>query len=336
MTGAPILRATEPSHVGEARRVAREMATRLGFDETTVGRVAVVVTELATNLVKHARDGEIVLQAMGRASAAAPKLDVVAVDRGPGMRNIRQCFEDGYSTAGSPGTGLGAVARLASRHDLYSRPGQGTVMAATIDPPDGAPDGLALEVAGIARPKPGEDACGDAWAVDPRPGGAAIAVVDGLGHGALAADAAAAAVREFHRSSGRPPAERLDRIHAALRQTRGAAGIVADIDARAGRVCFAGIGNVSGMIESREGIRHMVSLGGILGHTVRRINDYAYPWPAGALFIAHTDGLATVRSLEGYPGLAERAPLVIAGVLYRDLLRGRDDAAVVVARDRRA
>jgi len=123
MTEPIVVRVEQSSQVAAARRAAADLAWRLHFDETTAGRLALVVTELATNLVKHGGGGEVVLRRVDLAPAGA--VEVVALDRGPGMANVARCLQDGYSTAGSPGTGLGAVQRLSTGFDVWSRPKNG-------------------------------------------------------------------------------------------------------------------------------------------------------------------------------------------------------------------
>ncbi len=102
----------DASAIGEARRVAMAMAGRLGFDETERGKVAIVATEAASNLSKHAQGGEILIQSWESGDLCG--VDLLAVDKAPGMVDVDRCLVDGYSTAGSPGTGLGAMSRLAS------------------------------------------------------------------------------------------------------------------------------------------------------------------------------------------------------------------------------
>jgi hypothetical protein len=76
----------------------------------------------------------------------------------------------------------------------------------------------------------------------------------------------------------------------------------------------------------------MVSRNGIVGHRIRTIQEFTYPLHKEALLVMHSDGLATRWGLDRYPGLAKRHPSLIAGVLYRDYRRIRDDVTVVVAR----
>jgi hypothetical protein len=164
------------------------------------------------------------------------------------------------------------------------------------------------------------------------PGRILILVADGLGHGQDAAEAALEAVKTFHERAALSPAAIIEAIHVALRSTRGAAVAVAEIVPSQEVVRFTGVGNVSGVVVSAEGSRQMVSYNGTAGHAVRKIQEFAYPWPAGALLILYSDGLISHLRPERYPGLIKRHPDLIAATLYRDYARGRDDATVVVAR----
>jgi anti-sigma regulatory factor (Ser/Thr protein kinase) len=322
---------TEVSQVAQARRRATALASRLGFNETHVGNVALVVTEAATNLVKHATGGEILLYALQ--SDWVGGIEVLALDRGPGIANVAQALCDGYSTTGSPGTGLGAIKRLAALFDIHTVPDVGTVMLVRLwsKPLPVMPTSL-LEVGAVSLPKPGEEVCGDRWAVAQFPDRTLILVADGLGHGPGAAEAALEAVQTFNEQAALTPAAILEAIHAALRSTRGAAVAVAEVSPPREEVRFAGVGNIGGLVFSTEGSRQMVSYNGTAGHAVRKIKELTYPCPADALLILYSDGLITHPRPERYPGLTKRHPDLIAATLYRDYIRGRDDATVVVAR----
>src|SRR5262245_38968592 len=114
----------ESSQVGEARRAAVALADGLGFGEADAGKVALVVTEAASNLVKHGGGGELLLGVLERDGVAG--IEVLALDRGPGMADLGRCLRDGYSTAGTRGTGLGAIARLSSGFEVHSADRRGT------------------------------------------------------------------------------------------------------------------------------------------------------------------------------------------------------------------
>jgi Stage II sporulation protein E (SpoIIE) len=298
--------------------------------------VAIVVTEAVTNLHKHAKNGQIVIQGVMCGSTGG--MDVLALDQGPGMFDVSRCMADGYSTAGSPGTGLGAMARLAPLFDLYSVPGAGTVSIARLW--DGAPPEhlktSTLDFGAVSVPVEGEEVCGDQWAIKEFEGRSLILMADGLGHGLLAAEAAREAVRCFREILSGSPAEIVKAAHPALRGTRGAALAIAALDRDRREVRYAGVGNISGSILGLAEDRSfsMMSHNGTVGHTVRKVQEFTYPWAAGSLVVMHSDGLGTQWQLGRYAGLALKHPGLVAATLYRDFRRSRDDVTVVAVRER--
>jgi anti-sigma regulatory factor (Ser/Thr protein kinase) len=336
MKNLNLLRVEESSQVGEARRLAASMGRDLGFDGVRIEQVSIVVTELATNMVKHAGGGDLILHALQVAETSG--IEALALDKGPGIRNVGESLRDGYSTSGSPGTGLGAVQRLSSLCDLYSMPGQGAAVLSRIwrQPPPASPPPHPLEVGVVCLPVATEEACGDAWAVHQSRERALILVADGLGHGQYAAEASAKAAKTFENYVNSSPAQMIERIHAALHSTRGAAVSVAEVLWGQRILRYAGVGNVSGRIFSGKAVRNMVSHNGTVGLEARKIQEFTYPWPEDGLLILHSDGLATHWTLDNYPGLRGRHPTLIAGVLFRDHNRVRDDSTVVAIKEARS
>jgi hypothetical protein len=184
----------------------------------------------------------------------------------------------------------------------------------------------------VSVPVSGEEVCGDSWAVESRAGRTAVLVVDGLGHGLLAATAAGEAVRAFRGASGREPDGIIQAVHAALRPTRGGAAAVAVVDHAAGTLRYAGIGNIAGTVLALGRRQGLVSLSGTLGHSVRKVQTYEYTWPPGAVLVMHSDGLGSQWDLARYPGLTARHPALMAATLYRDFRRERDDVTVLAVR----
>lgn len=319
----------EPSQVGEARRGAAGLGAAAGLDADQQGKLALVITELGRNLVKHAGGGVLIARVLEGGS-----VEVLAVDRGPGMASVSDCFRDGYSTAGSPGTGLGAVGRLSSVVDVYSAQPGGTVILAQVGGGDRRepPRHPTMQVGVVSVAKAGEDVCGDGWAAAGAPDFPAFMVVDGLGHGLRAADAARLAIQAFEGVATHSPGAQVAVIHDALRGSRGAAVAVARLDHARGVLTYAGVGNVAGVVVAEGAARHLVSGNGTAGHSAAPIREFTYPWPSGALLVMHSDGLGHRWRFERYPGLERRHPSVVAGVLYRDWSRERDDVTVLVAR----
>ena len=256
---------------GEARRAAAGVAATAGLDETTAGKLAIVVTECANNLWKHAGGGEIVLTPAGAAC-----VEVLALDKGPGIRNVELCFQDGYSTAGSAGTGLGAVRRLAAEIDIYTVPDKGTALLARVAKAPFHKGGMA--VGGVSVPIRGESMCGDDFVVMESPGGTVVLVVDGLGHGPVAADCATAAVEAFRESAAlEAPPELMREVHGALRGTRGAAVAIGTADWRRGELRYCGIGNIARRsVWQKRRVADLLSHPGIVGHDVRNVRDITY------------------------------------------------------------
>jgi anti-sigma regulatory factor (Ser/Thr protein kinase) len=326
------VRVTEPSQPSAARFAAQEAAEAAGLGREDVYRAGLVTTELATNLVKHTSGGEILVRRL-RGSPSG-EIEILAIDKGPGMADVGRSLADGHSTAGSPGMGLGAVQRLADEFDLYSQPGRGTVVLTRVRQNRIARrSSHSLQFSGISIAMAGESVCGDSWQIHYHADGALAFVADGLGHGLQAGEAATAAIEAVDPRKKADVRMFLEDMHFGLKHTRGAAAAIAEILPGRGLVRFAGVGNITAAISRAGMVRHAVSHSGTLGHQARDFREYAYPWQSDAVFVMHSDGLGTRWSLDDYPGLRTRQPAVIAAVLYRDFDRQRDDITVVVGRE---
>jgi hypothetical protein len=182
-------------------------------------------------------------------------------------------------------------------------------------------------------PKTGETASGDGWALLRYGAVHTLLVVDGLGHGIHAAAAAHAAIDiALRHAQGLSAAELIASLHAGLRPTRGAAGAAVGTVFAQERGSRCGIGNIAVAVRHAGATRKLVSHNGILGHQGHRLQEFSFAFPPGALLIAHSDGLDTRWRVEDYPGLENAHPALIAGILYRDHDRGRDDATALVLR----
>ena len=328
---------TDASAVGECRRSAQALAESYGFDGLSIGRISIIATEIATNILRHAGTGTVLIQMLD--DTVEPELEILGIDRGPGMTNIDSCMRDGFSTGGTAGTGLGAVARLSMTFDVFSAPGQGTVLLSrsTRTPRESRAAQTTkptLEMGAISVAVAGEIECGDSWRI--ADGGAAIGMLmaDGLGHGPLAAAAAKAAVLAFVLKPLDPPASIMTTLHRAASGTRGLAAACALLHPDEATVDYAGVGNICGSVVTEGRQRGMVSHNGTLGMQLLRTQQFEYQWPIDSLIVLHSDGLSARWNMELYPGLIQRHAAIIAGILYRDFARERDDATVIVARRR--
>ena len=337
------LRVEDASAAVACRNAALTLAARLGFAEARADQVALAVTEAASNLHKHARQGSMLLR-IGRDSGT-PGIEMVTIDAGPGVPDPGAALRDGHSTRGSLGIGLGAIRRLADFYDLYSAAGRSTVLVARFWPPphhdqphrDPAEPGPAQpgpaqpgppRFAGLVRPITGETECGDAFGAAETPAGLTGVLCDGLGHGPLAAMAAMEAVTTILDQPGAEPAALVERAHRALGHTRG--GALGVVQVAGPVVRFAGLGNIAAVILADGTRRGMLSVPGIAGHQARTIRQFDYDAPPGAAIILHSDGISARWDPHRLPGLTGRDPLVVAAALLAEAGTRRDDAGVLV------
>jgi anti-sigma regulatory factor (Ser/Thr protein kinase) len=321
---------TEFSQVAQARRLAADFARTRGFDETRTGQVALVATEMATNIVKHGGGGSLVIDGFDDADGRG--INLLALDKGRGMADVNLCMKDGYSTAGSPGNGFGAMTRQADRCEVFSRPDLGTAVMARFASDAAPSSAFPMEVGAVTAPYPGETVSGDRWAVGSPGAGFTLLVADGSGHGIEASRAAELATTVFAGHVDQDCTRIVETIHRALKPTRGAAIGIARIDVQERLVRFVGIGNISAVLVTDGNARHMISHNGTAGHVAPRIREFTYPFEGRPLVILHSDGLSAKWNLASYRGLSECHPALIAGVLYRDFRRERDDSSIVAVR----
>ncbi|MYT73825.1 SpoIIE family protein phosphatase [Streptomyces sp. SID8367] len=323
-----------------ARREATALARRVGFTDRRIADVSLAVTEIATNLLRHAEDGAIVL----RPSRTDGRVEVecLCLDTGPGMADVAGAVRDGHSSTGTLGIGLGAIERLADTFDLHSLPGRGTALLARFRaerPRPATADGWGSRpvAAGLTRPISGETVCGDTWAVravapadGSEPGLLTVLMCDGLGHGPLAARVSDRARQIFRETAAEQPRDIVSQLHEGLRGSRGAALAVAEVDRRAGRVTLCGIGNISAFVVEHDRRSALLSHPGIVGVQMPTTRTYSADLTPGSALVMHSDGLHQRWSPTDLPGLLTRHPSVIAGQILNQAGLRRDDAGIVV------
>ena len=326
-------------HIAIIRLHAAALGRTHGLDPDAIDRLGTVVTALATNIARHARIGHLVLRAVGEQQNGC--VEVLALDRGPGIRDMTRALRP--SPPSSDGVareaGLPGIRRIADFFDIYSHAGRGTAIVVHVGNRSGeARSACAASVSHrtvgvVCLALRGEDECGDDWAVEVVENRPIAMLVDGLGHGPGAAVAASAAMAMFREVAAKSPETILGAMHTALRHTRGAALSIATIQHAHSAVRFCGIGNVDGRVVTADSSRQLMPQSGIVGHTMPRINASEVPWSVGGRLVLHSDGVSSRWNAADYPGLLARHPALLAGVIFRDFARERDDATVLVLRD---
>jgi len=315
----------DEADVGAVRRVVARYADELGASDAGRGRAQLVATELATNLVRHAKPGGWLL-----ARPVPPAgIELLAVDHGPGIADLAAALDGRTPEPSGLGRGLAGVRRACARFDVHTERERGSAVLALIDLGGSAPPrswgGVSVGVTEV---------CGDGWAVLEADGGLTVAVVDGLGHGraaSLASDAALDALA----ADPLDLAGFLVRANDAMRTTRGAAAAVCRLDPARGELRYVVVGNVSGCVVTGTGEQRLTFTPGTLGISAAppRGRVLGCPWPPGAALVLWTDGLASRLGLPAEPALLTHDPAVVAAALHRDHSRERDDATVVVVRN---
>jgi anti-sigma regulatory factor (Ser/Thr protein kinase) len=285
---------TDDSHVGELRRRTIARAAEMGFSEVARARVGLVATEIGTNLVRHAVGGEVLVRTL-----APSGLELLAIDRGPGIADLDASLRDGFSTAASSGTGLGAIVRQCDGFDIHSRVGVGTVMVtrfhrlrgSSLASPAARCGAICLSRYGDAEPPPG------AFLV--RETGSSIVATVAEARGDIAPLVAQAALEAFAAELSGASPEKVRELALRLRETRDVKTLVWVLDRRS---------------------REAWSLGDLACSA------------EGAVLIASSIAPGRPPWLAADAGVLERDPALIAAVLYRAWARAEVPATVLVVR----
>ena len=316
----------DSSQVGEARRFALLICGYLDFDEVRTAKVSIIVNELGNNLVRYAQKGKLLFRILDFENKSG--FEIISIDSGPGFVSTEQVLADGFSTGSTPGTGLGAIKRQADLFDIFSVPGKGTVILAQIqrEPKN---KNEKYRIGAISIPLSGESVCGDAWVCKIDQEDIKALVVDGLGHGPQANRAADEAVNTFNEKSQMPLDQLLVNIHGRLKSTRG--GAVFLVESKLGNeVFFLGVGNIRALVYDGQRGRTLISQNGTAGLQMRTPRVLNQEWPLKSILILHSDGIHSRWDFSEYPGILNYHPSIVSAVIYRDFLRGNDDATVLV------
>jgi len=312
---------------------AEALARGIGLSKVQTAEVAIVVSELASNLVKHrVMRGEIIIRALSREGSKG--LEVISSDLGPGMADIEQAMADTYSTAGSLGIGLPAVNRLMDEFELKSNmPGGTLVITRKWANPEALYKPVAeLELSVFSRPLPGQSYNGDAYFIKRYEDKVILAVIDGLGHGKYAYEASQAAIDCLENCYRRPINEIFQLCHKRLKGTRGAAMSLGLVNLSNRVMTYAGLGNVLTAVYSSEVSPSPFNFNGTLGLAMQTIKVDDYPLPENCLIMMYSDGILRRFSPADLPDILNQKPQSVARQIIEQYSRDYDDATIIVAR----
>lgn len=327
---------THSSDANEARRLTKAMAIELGFDLKESEEFAIVVSELATNLIKHATGGQLVINSIEDGGRLGIKIE--SQDDGPGIADVEQAIADGFSTTGSLGYGLGTINRLMDEFEIQPRPegktGTQIMCLRWRREPIQKTKTCPLSFGIATHAYRNMELNGDAYVVNKSNEFALIALIDGLGHGQHA-NIAAQTAREYIENHYDQPLEALFRgAGRACRATRGVVMALARFDWKEGpiKLKFASVGNIEARVLGSPTPLNFIMQRGVVGLNAPNPVVTEYSWSLDYALVLHTDGLHTMWCWNDFTELAEAPATRAAQRLLQKLDKGDDDATVIVVR----
>lgn len=332
--------------VGISRRKSVSLAKQLGFDDVKTGEVAIMVTELVTNVLKHGgRNGKILVCELTN-NEGQKAIEVWCCDSGPGIPDIEKAIKDGFSNKVSLGIGLGSIRRFSDVFEINPKH--------TPFENDKALNGLesyntcirtlkwvpakkwigtnrTITIGAVSRGKPGENLNGDCYVVNHiSPTKTVAAVIDGLGHGKEAHMASQLAKEQIIARSTHQVDMLLQHMHTGTRGTRGLVASIVFVDTENNKVQFSGIGNIEGFIVNSNTKKNLLSYGGIIGHNMRTPRVFDYSFNPGDYICMTSDGITSRWRHEDFDW--KEHPQSIAENLLTNYARNNDDATVLIIR----
>lgn len=320
--------------IGAVRRAARVRAIEIGFPEIAAEEIALVATELASNLLKHAGEGVIRIGHLAQSERGG--IGIESHDFGPGMADVEEAFTNGVSSAGSLGYGLGTVHRMMDEVEITSVPEleAGTRIVCTRELPRDmrSPRSLPVSFGVAARAHPGAAVSGDAYLVKRWGEVVLVAVIDGLGHGQFALRASRTAREYVERHYDAPIENIFAGTNRACRGTRGVVMALARIDLAENTLRFASIGNIEARLQSGPERPGLLVRRGVVGLNAPLPSVKRHDWTSDSLLVLHSDGLSTRWNWDDFPGVTALPATEVARRLFARLVKRDDDAVVVVVK----
>ena len=318
----------------------------MGFDEVKTGEVAIMVTELVTNVIKHGGGkGKLVICQFSDAQNHKA-IEVWCCDSGKGISDFKKVLKDGYTGKDSLGIGMGTIRRFSdemeinpplaldfrdtyfSGHPLFKNCIR-TIKYLPIKYWMGT--NKKIEIGAASRCKPGELLNGDSYLVTHLgPNLSVAAVIDGLGHGSEANLASQLAREQIILKSELPVNALMQHIHNSLQGTRGSTIGLIRLDTEAHKLSYSGIGNIEGFVFSPDGKKNLMSYGGIMGHNMRTPRVFDFDFNPGDTICMYSDGITSRWKFDDLDWTEH--PQKIAEHIINQFSRPNDDATVLIIR----
>lgn len=330
--------------VGVCRRKSVSLATKLGFDEVKTGEVAILVSELVSNVLKHGGGKGRVLICYLKTNDDRKAIEIFTCDSGNGISNFKNAFDDGFSDKNTLGIGLGTIRRFSDILEIDTQiTDSKTILCSEISNtykhcirivkwlPETRWLGTnrSLVTGAASRSKPGENMNGDSYLMQHLSATKTmVAVIDGLGHGKDAHMASNIIKEQILLKADLPLVDLVKYIHQAARGTRGAVVGIALINSQTSKLQFVGIGNIEGFVVLAASKKNLISFGGILGHNIRTPQVFEFPFEKGDTLCMYSDGINS-RWTTNEINWKEH-PQKNADFLINNYSRPNDDATILI------
>jgi anti-sigma regulatory factor (Ser/Thr protein kinase) len=320
------------SYIALTKKEIHTICAGAGFTGKKLAEIDIVISELTSNIVKHALRGEILVRIIG--PHLNEGLEIISIDSGPGIKDPEAMMRDGYSTTNTLGNGLGAIKRMCNLINIYSLPNWGTIILCRIykTEPSILKKSTFPDIGYIVVPKAGETFCGDGFYAKKTGIYFQMVAADGLGHGPEAHFAVSTLCEEFRKNNDLSPVEIIRSLHAAVKKTRGAVATIIVYNTENKILKIAGVGNISSKFFGNIS-KSNLSYNGIVGSNIpHTLNDQAIPLETPQLMALYSDGIKTGWDYLKYPKILKHDLTVLASAIYKDNTRNNDDASVIILR----
>jgi anti-sigma regulatory factor (Ser/Thr protein kinase)/serine/threonine protein phosphatase PrpC len=334
----------DESDVGTCRRKGTSLAMQMGFNEVKSGEIAIVISELVTNVLQHGGGkGRIVIYQI-EDQEKQKAIEIWCCDAGDGIANIQQSLQDGFTEKNSLGIGMGTIRRFSDemeinpeispllKESLYSDAhNYGHCIRILKRLPGKKWIGMnrKLTVGAASRCHAGETLNGDAFLVIHLSATLTVAaVIDGLGHGKEANLASELIKENILLNPDLPPDNLISHIHNSVRGTRGAVMSVARINTETNKLSFSGIGNIESFVVTNKKKKTLLSFGGIVGHNIRTPKIFEYDFEPGDVLCMFSDGITTRWKSEDIDWGAP--PQKNTELIINEYSRINDDATILI------
>jgi anti-sigma regulatory factor (Ser/Thr protein kinase) len=327
------IKAAERSYLSLLKREIHSLAAGAGFSDRKIGAIDIVVSEIGTNLVNHGGGGHVLVKLIE--DKGNQGIEILGLDKGPGMADVSRMMVDGVSTKNTLGQGLGAIKRLSDTFQIYSQINWGTIVLSRIfnEAPPQYEKKPAFEISSLLVPKPNEKHCGDGFYSYLHRDKLIVFLGDGLGHGPHAEKAVLTAIESLKAGNSDDAVTIIKRMHEDVKKTRGLVGTVGVLDIRRKMWSLCGIGNIYTKLSSHSNHYGYMPYNGIIGMNFSsNIKEREFPYEAGQYLLFCSDGIKSRIDLGRHSSIQRCDPSVIAAVIYNEFARHTDDSGIVVCK----